>query len=265
METFDLQGHDIYLTGESYGGYYVPYVADALLNENSPDIPLKGIAINDPIIGDGTMQQAGTNPSRHFNRASADPILCWQETVIYDYVEYWNKMLYLNDSFIDLLKARNDECGYTDFMAKYFKFPPPIEKFPVLGEDWDEDMSEKCDQFDNALEAILLVNPCFNLYHISETCPHPYSQLGIVNTGDYSPPGAVVYFNRTDVQKAINAPVGTNWEQCSSINVFGLENNNQSIGDTSVAPAQNGVLEHVIERTNNVIIGSGEHFFASCT
>lgn len=57
MKTFDLQGRDIYLTGESYGGYYVPYVADAILNENNPDMPLKGIAINDPIIADGTMQQ----------------------------------------------------------------------------------------------------------------------------------------------------------------------------------------------------------------
>lgn len=57
MDTFELQGRDIYLTGESYGGYYVPYVADAILNENNTDMPLKGIAINDPIIGDGTMQQ----------------------------------------------------------------------------------------------------------------------------------------------------------------------------------------------------------------
>jgi len=235
MDTFELQGRDIYLTGESYGGYYVPYVADAILNENNTDMPLKGIAINDPIIGDGTMQQ---------------------QTVIYDYVEYWQKLLYLNSTFVDLLKKRNDECGFTDFMSKYFKFPPPNEKFPVLPDPYESDNST-CAQFDTALEAILLVNPCFNLYHITETCPHPYSQLGIVNTGDYSPPGAEVYFNRTDVQKAINAPVGTNWEQCSSINVFGLEGNNQSLSDTSIAPAQNGVLEHVIERTNNVIIGSG--------
>lgn len=142
-------------------------------------------------------------------------------------------------------------------MAKYFKFPPPNEKYPVLADPYEGDNST-CAQFDNALEAILLVNPCFNLYHITETCPHPYSQLGIVNSGDYSPPGAEVYFNRTDVQKAINAPVGTNWEQCSSINVFGLEGNNQSLSDTSLGPAQNGVLEHVIECTNNVIIGSGK-------
>jgi carboxypeptidase D len=60
MDTFDLQGREIYLTGESYGGYYVPYVADAILMENNTDMPLGGIAINDPIIGDGTMQQVST-------------------------------------------------------------------------------------------------------------------------------------------------------------------------------------------------------------
>lgn len=70
METFDLQGHDIYLTGESYGGYYVPYVADAILNENNPDMPLKGIAINDPIIGDGTTQQVRSQCPRKMQEKS---------------------------------------------------------------------------------------------------------------------------------------------------------------------------------------------------
>lgn len=66
-----------------------------------------------------------------------------------------------------------------------------------------------------------------------------------------------MYFNRTDVQRAINAPVGTNWMQCTNTNVFGGPNNNRSRSDRSLGPAQNGVLERVIEYTNNTIIGSG--------
>ncbi|KAK4938690.1 hypothetical protein LTR28_009545, partial [Elasticomyces elasticus] len=97
-------------------------------------------------------------------------------------------------------------------------------------------------------------------YHISETCPHPWSVLGKVNSGDYVPPGETVYFNRSDVQKAINAPP-TNWMQCTSTNVFGDQPNrttNRSTGhDLSLGPAQNGVLQRVIEYTNNTIIGSG--------
>jgi carboxypeptidase D len=115
--------------------------------------------------------------------------------------------------------------------------------------------------FDYVLAATLEVNPCFNLYHISETCPHPWSVMGIVNDGDYSPPGEIVYFNRTDVQKAINAPVGTHWFQCSEVNVFADQpepSTNYSVGaDTSLGPAQDDVLKRVIEYTNNTIIGSG--------
>jgi carboxypeptidase D len=32
IDTFGLQGKKIYVTGESYSGYYVPYIADAMFN-----------------------------------------------------------------------------------------------------------------------------------------------------------------------------------------------------------------------------------------
>lgn len=183
--------------------------------------------------------------------------------------------MYLNESFLDSMHNLSDSCNYTEYMNTYFNFPPPEGKFPVLPDPY-EDPDYTCAMFDIVLEAELLVNPCFNvsrnlpassplaeltaalqLYHISETCPHPWSVLGRVNTGDYIPPDEIVYFNRTDVQKAINAPVGTNWMQCSSTNVFGGPNNNRSRSDTSLGPAQNGVLSRVVEYTNNTIIGSG--------
>jgi carboxypeptidase D len=79
-----------------------------------------------------------------------------------------------------------------------------------------------------------------------------------VNTGDYSPPGLEVYFNRSDVQAAINAPP-TNWMQCTDVNVFADSptRNSSGSGDQSLGPAQDGVLQRVIEYTNNTIIGSG--------
>jgi len=64
----------------------------------------------------------------------------------------------------------------------------------------------------------------------------------------------MVYFNRSDVQAAINAPVGTNWAQCND-GVF--RKGNRSVNDGSLGPAQDGVLAKVIEYTNNTIIGSG--------
>jgi carboxypeptidase D len=233
VETFGVQGWDLYLTGESYGGYYVPYIADAFITADDPDMPLKGININDPIIADDTTQQ---------------------EVVIAPYLEYWNNLLYLNQSFLDRIWERNDECGYTQHMEKYFKFPPPQGPIPTLPEQTYAN-NYSCDQFSSAYAAILEINPCFNIYHITETCPHPYSVLGEINTGDYVPPGAQVYFNRTDVQKAINAPP-TDWNQCVD-GVFRNPATNKTVSDQSLGPAQNGVLQRVIEYTNNTLIGSG--------
>jgi carboxypeptidase C (cathepsin A) len=40
-----FKARDLYLTGESYGGHYIPYFAKQLKDSNDPNINLKGIAI----------------------------------------------------------------------------------------------------------------------------------------------------------------------------------------------------------------------------
>ncbi|EXJ80160.1 hypothetical protein A1O1_08302 [Capronia coronata CBS 617.96] len=236
-EAFGLQNRKVYLTGESYAGFYVPYIADAFITADDPVYyNLAGVGINDPIIGDSTIQQ---------------------QVVISPYADYWSNLMFLNSSFVSLMHELQDYCNYSSYLDQYFTFPPPLEPFPVLPDPYASE-EYTCDILDNVYAAALEVNPCFNIYHITDTCAFVYGHLGIVNPGDYSPPGASVYFNRTDVQAAINAPVGTNWMQCTDINVFGDgDNNNESIGDTSLGPAQDGVLQRVIEHTNNTIIGVG--------
>lgn len=107
---------------------------------------LQGIAINDPIIGDETAQQ---------------------QAVIVPYVDYWENVIYLNDTFLKQIHDRADQCNYTSYLEKYLTFPPPQEKFPLLPDPYASDTYE-CDMFDTVYEAILLVNPCFNIYHITE-------------------------------------------------------------------------------------------------
>ncbi len=244
VDTFQVQNRKVYLTGESYGGYYVPYIADAFVNaKDKTYYNLAGVGINDPILGDSTIQQ---------------------QVVIVPYVDYWSNLFYLNETFTKAIHDRADQCGYTKYLEKYLTFPPPSGSFPVLPNPYDSNTTA-CDLFDDVYNAALLANPCFNIYHIVENCPHPFSELGIVNPGDYNPPGAVVYFNRTDVQKAINAPVGTNWMQCTNRNVFGGASNNQSLSDTSLGPAQDGVLAHVIDSINNTFIGVGNLDFLLAT
>lgn len=187
------------------------------------------------------------------------PRLCGSDgllVTVVPYVDYWANVFNLNASFTAAIHERAEQCGYTSYYNTHLTFPPPPAPFPVLPDPFASDVPT-CDLFDDVYTAALAVNPCFNIYHILDTCPHLWAQLGIVNQGDYEPPGAQVYFNRTDVQAAINAPVGTNWMQCTNKNVFGGATNNESLSDRSLGPASDGTLTRVIEATNNTIIGAG--------
>ena len=235
VTTFKLQNKKMYISGESYAGYYVPYVANAFIQAKDKEYyNLAGVAINDPIIGDETLQQA---------------------VPIVPYIDYWANLFSLNQSFVDEIHQANDRCNYTSYYNKYLQFPPPKGPFPVLKDLYS---NPGCDVLDSVYSAVLERNPCFNIYHITDNCPFRAGVLGIVNPGDYDPPGSQVYFNRTDVKRALHAPVNVNWLQCSKVNVFGGKKDNQDLMDTSLGPAQNDVLKSVIEATNNVLIGVGD-------
>lgn len=89
----------------SSAGYYVPYIANAFINHaDDTYYKLKGVSINDPIIGNGDIQQ---------------------EVIVAPYVEYFQNIFYLNDTFMEQLKAKSDACGYTAYQNKYLTFPPP--------------------------------------------------------------------------------------------------------------------------------------------
>jgi len=64
VDTFDTHNWKTYITGESYAGFYVPYIADSFIQANDTKyFNLGGISINDPIIGDETNQQQGMYPN----------------------------------------------------------------------------------------------------------------------------------------------------------------------------------------------------------
>ncbi|KAL8778094.1 MAG: hypothetical protein Q9213_007569 [Squamulea squamosa] len=233
--TFGLENRKVYLTGESYAGVSLSAINALKSLTSGASSTFRGIAINDPILGDSTLAQ--------------------QVTVV-PYVDYWASVFALNASFTATIHQRAEKCNYTTYYNTYLNFPPPPTPFPVLPNPFAFE-ERNCDLFDEVRYAALAVNPCFNVYHILDTCPHLWAQLGIVNSGDYAPPRAQVYFNRTDVQAAINAPVGTNWMLCTDKNVFGGANNDQLLGDRSLGPATDGTLARVIEATNNTIIGAG--------
>jgi carboxypeptidase D len=92
----------------------------------------------------------------------------------------------------------------------------------------------------------MLINPCWDVYQVATTCPLLWDVLGFPGSIGYLPEGASVYFNRTDVQRAVNAPI-QEWEECS----------NGVLDDDTSPPSGLSVLPRVIEKNNRTVIGHG--------
>ena len=147
---------------------------------------------------------------------------------------------------MDYLHGQADSCGYTAFLNDYLVYPPagPLPNPPL-----SNDTTGECDVWDAIFSAESLINPCFDIYQIATTCPLLWDVLGFPGSFDYTPAGASVYFNRTDVQKAINAPV-EQWMECTNNDVF--------VGGTDTSPPTGlSILPRVIEGLNKTIIGHG--------
>ncbi|KAL9071579.1 MAG: hypothetical protein Q9161_004146 [Pseudevernia consocians] len=227
IDTFGLQNRKVYISGESYAGYYVPYIADAMLNSNDTTYyNVESILIHDPSTSTEAVQQ---------------------QIPAVAYVDYWAPLFSLNASFMNFLYDQADSCGYTSFLNEYLVYPPagPLPNPPM-----SNDTSGQCDLWDAIFYAELLINPCFDIYQIATTCPLLWDVLGFPGSFDYTPAGATVYFNRTDVQKAINAPV-EQWMECTNNNVFAGD------GSDSSPPSGLSILPGVIEKLNKTIIAHG--------
>jgi carboxypeptidase D len=60
IEAFRMQGYKVYITGESYAGQYIPYIAGGMLDKNDTMYyNVKGIQINDPFISDFNTMSEG--------------------------------------------------------------------------------------------------------------------------------------------------------------------------------------------------------------
>ncbi|KAI9727808.1 MAG: hypothetical protein M1834_007955 [Cirrosporium novae-zelandiae] len=222
VDTFGLHGRKVFITGESYAGYYVPYIAYYMLESNDTTYyNLNSIMIYDPSTSSDSVQQ---------------------EMPAVPFADYWSTLMPFNDSFSAELHERADSCGYTDFWNEYLVWPAkgvmPDPPEVVSG----------CDLWDTIYYAITEINPCFNIYNIMTYCPVLWDVLGFPGSFDYVPEGATIYFNRSDVQSAINAPQ-MEWSECTSIDVF-------PNGDNS-NPSGLSILPSVIERANHTIIGHG--------
>ncbi|KAI1097427.1 Alpha/Beta hydrolase protein [Jackrogersella minutella] len=237
VDTFDMQGREIYIAGESYAGMYIPYIAEAMFAENDPAYyNLQSTMLFDPLLNnEAVMQQV---PAVAF-------------------VDHWNNLIRLNQTFMRDIRHRAITCGYSQFLEENIRYPPPaiLPSPPQL--DLEAEAAgtypEECDIWNSIVEAAMLINPCFDIYQIATTCPLLWDVLGFPGTLQYLPEGAQVYFDRPEVKSAINAPQ-VPWSEASPRVIYnttsGFSENwfkNQFTGLT--------VLPSVIEHSKRTVIG----------
>jgi len=157
-----------------------------------------------------------------------------------DFINYHQNLMPINSTYKALLNSRDVSCGFKAFRDKYFTFPPP-GPMPAA-----PPVNSTCNIWSQAFTAASLINPCFDVYAVQTTCPNLWDVLGFPGSFDYLPEGAAIYFNRTDVQKAINAPI-EEWEECRG---------GVLTRDTSL-PSGLSVLPSVIDRSKRTVIGHG--------
>ena len=73
---------------------------------------------------------------------------------------------------IDAIAAK---CNYAGYTNKYVTFPPK-GRLPLPGKSTSADPG--CDVWDLIFNAVLLVNPAFNMYRIFDTYPILWDVLG---------------------------------------------------------------------------------------
>lgn len=151
---------------------------------------IKGIMIYDPSV-------------------AADTVL--EDIPAVPFVDRWSGLFNFNNSYMASIHERAEKCGYNDYLETYLQFPPP-GKLPAPNMTAKD---EGCGIWSEIIDAVMLTNPCFDVYQVATTCPLLWDQLGFPGSFEYLPEGQQIYFNRSDVQAAINAPIQP-WDECQS-------------------------------------------------
>ncbi len=176
-----------------------------------------------------------------------------QEAPIVPFIIKNNNVLGFNDSYLAQIESLHESCGYADYIEEYLTYPASGVQPPKY---FNYTSDAGCDLWDSAYNAAYTQNPCFNVYLISGSCPLLSDPLGYPTDLQYSPPGLPVYFNRTDVKKAMHAPLDVEWIECKGP-VFVGDGGPEDEGDLSPDPIQS-VLPQVIEATNRVLVANGD-------
>ncbi|KAK2625180.1 hypothetical protein QTJ16_005549 [Diplocarpon rosae] len=227
VDTFGLQGRRIYIAGDGYAGFFIPNIADAMLNKGDKTyFKLDGTMLYDPTTSHEVIQT---------------------QIPLVQYLNNWKGLYHFHERHWDYVNSMAGYCGYTAYLERYLTFPPP-GPFPaeLPGTDDNGTFEADCDIFSAISTEIFGQNPCWNFNHITQSCPPLWDVLGNERSHPRVPEGHQIYFAREDVQRAINAPIGR-WEVCYDA----------LIEDFDDPPSSLSVLPSVIERSACTVIAHG--------
>ncbi|KAG4439354.1 hypothetical protein IFR05_005166 [Cadophora sp. M221] len=234
MTLFSMQNRKVYIMGESYAGYYTPYIGAAMLDAaNTTYWDFRGAMLISPLIVglDGTLQASVGAAS---------------------FIAKNNAILDLEEPYVDFIYNLSKVCGYDDYLSKYLVYPPVPGPLPFpfhLGEDGYT--SGECDARGYLGRAASYMNACIDVYNILNSCP---PRSNVLRPPDES--GDTPYFNRADVKIALHVPKTTQWHLSGRL-VFANSTDRVKQNDNSFMPTIKA-LPQIIEASKRTIIIAGE-------
>ncbi|THH16806.1 hypothetical protein EW146_g3885 [Bondarzewia mesenterica] len=209
----ELAAKKLFITGESYAGFYIPYIATRIVDASAAEkaalhLDLQGLLINDGVYSSFiTSEEAPTaNFSTHFQ-----------------------SVLGFSNSQITSLQRSSRTCGY-ETMLRQTQYPPK-GKIDLPNGNRDS-VSSKCDLFDTFLNLgkCSIISIPASTSTASPTCV-PHRKTPCPDTIPLTSP-FVYQQQRSDVQTALHVPGFGTWVDCSDINVFVNGNDDSAYTET---------------------------------
>lgn len=225
----ELRGKRLWLTGESYAGMYIPYIAHEIYRHpyNASGINLQGIAINDPLF---------------------TTMFLGEQAPAFEYFEQYHKVMGLNSSSVERVRGLAKKLGVETYVRDNLHYPP---KGPIhVPSSWNASESV----WDSINSIATKTNSCFSVYDIKPNCGSKQDPLGMPLNSQKALKRN--FINDTPgLKRAIHVDESKAWTECTDDNVF----QGAARHDDSSPPPDRSVLPGVIEKSRRTVIQHGTY------
>ncbi|KZP01671.1 alpha/beta-hydrolase [Calocera viscosa TUFC12733] len=186
----ELLAKPLIFSGESYAGYYIPFIADRIVNASPAEKDMQPIQVHSLLMNDGCYSSG----------------IVMQHAPTPAFARLHQQTLNLSDAQILELETRRAQCGYDTLLAQ-LTYPPRGPLTLPNGKDYTP---YECDLTDLFKQWCREANPCFREEKVTDASRCPSSRLeDPLDT----------YFNRADVQSLLHLPPIA-WSECTSHSVY---------------------------------------------